>query len=78
MEERPGSQRAFEDGIVGQSLLPEILELASKEGIIQRIRDLSPFSFDGLCAVLQKDLGYAISTGNRRRMIAVFLDILKE
>ena len=78
MEERPGSQRESDDGIFVRFLLPEVLELASKEGIIQRIRNLSPFSFDGLCAVLKKDLGYVISTGNRRRMIAVFLDILSE
>ena len=78
MEGRLARQKAFEDGIVTRFLLPEILELASKEGIIQRIMNLSPFSFDDFCTALQKDLGYVIPMGNRRRMIAVFLDILNE
>jgi len=72
------SLRSLREGSVIRSILPEILHLAEREGILDRMRRLSPFAFEELCLVLRKELGYALPAGNRRRMIRVLLDILSE
>lgn len=72
------SLRSMREGSAMRAILPEILHLAEREGILNRIRRMSPFAFEELCLVLRKDLGYALPVGNRRRMIRVLLDILSE
>ncbi len=63
---------------MGRRLLADVLGLAGREGILERIRRLSPVSLDELCAALSSDLGYALDRGNRRRMICLVLDLLRE
>jgi SAM-dependent methyltransferase len=70
--------REIQSGPVARLLLADILDLADHEGILERLRRLSPLSFEALCAVLRSDLGYALEQGNRRRMIALLLGLLAE
>lgn len=70
--------REIQSGPVARLLLADILELAEREGILARVRRLSPVSFEALCASLCSDLGYALDTGNRRRMISLLLGLLAE
>jgi SAM-dependent methyltransferase len=70
--------REMQRGAVAQLLLADILNLAEREGILGRIRRLSPLRFEALCATLRSDLGYALEAGNRRRMVALLLDLLAE
>jgi SAM-dependent methyltransferase len=72
------SLRSIREGSAVRAVLPEILHLAEREGILDRMQRISPFTFEELCLVLRKDLGYAIPAGNRRRMIRVLLDLLSE
>lgn len=78
MTRTASSLRSLREGSAIRSILPEILHLAEREGILDRMRRISPFAFEELCLVLRKDLGYALPAGNRRRMIRVLLDILSE
>ena len=68
----------YEFGNCARALLPEIFDLADREGIFRRLRDVSPFTFDGFCKALEKDPGYAVSGGSRRRMISVLMDLFRE
>ena len=70
--------REIQSGPVARLLLADILGLAEREGILARVRWLSPVSFEALCASLCSDLGYALDTGNRRRMISLLLGLLAE
>jgi SAM-dependent methyltransferase len=70
--------REAQSGTVARLLLADILQLAEREGIIERIHRLSPFSWEGLCRFLQSDLGYALEKGNRQRMIWLLLRLLCE
>jgi SAM-dependent methyltransferase len=70
--------REMQGGAVARLLLADILGLAEREGILERTRRLSPLRFEALCASLRSDLGYALEAGNRRRMLAVLLDLLAE
>jgi SAM-dependent methyltransferase len=63
---------------VARWLLADILELAEREGILERVRKLSPVSFEHLCVDLRSELGYALDRGNRRRMISLLLSLLAE
>ena len=66
------------NGTVARLLLDEVLEMAAREGILERMRGLSRFTCEELCRALQSDLGYALQKGNRQRMICLFLKILRE
>jgi len=70
--------REIRSGPVARLLLADILDLAEREGILERVRRLSPLSFEKLCAALHSDVGYALADGNRRRMIALLLGLLAE
>ncbi len=70
--------REMQRGAVARLLLADILGLAEREGILERIRRRSPLRFDGLCASLHAELGYSLEAGNRRRMLALLLDLLAE
>jgi SAM-dependent methyltransferase len=59
-------------------MLPEMLSLVVREGGLERSRALSAFSFDELCGVLHREAGYELSSGNRRRMIRLLIDLLVE
>ncbi|HSB70636.1 MAG TPA: class I SAM-dependent methyltransferase [Candidatus Methylomirabilis sp.] len=65
-------------GTVARLLLADLLHMAEREGILQRMRGLSPFSHADLCRTLERDLGYALEQGNRRRMICLMLSLLHE
>ena len=70
--------RDIQGGRVARWLLADILALAEREGVLERVRTLSPVSFEDLCAALRSELGYALDKGNRRRMISLLLDLLAE
>jgi SAM-dependent methyltransferase len=70
--------RDIRRGPVARRLLADILDLAEREGILERIRRLSPLTAERLCGVLRSDLGYVPEQGNRRRMIALLLGLLAE
>jgi len=72
------SLREIRRGAVARLLLAEILHLAKREGILERMRRHSPFSHEGLCQALQSEVGYALAKGNRQRMICLLLDLLSE
>ncbi len=78
MDEHPDIREFFGGSNCARLLLPEIFDLASREGIFRRLSDVSPFTFDGFCAALEKDSGYVVSRGNRRRMIRVLVDLFGE
>jgi SAM-dependent methyltransferase len=78
MDRHPDIREFFDEANCTRLLLPEIFDLASREGIFRRLRDVSPFTFDGFCAALEKDPGYDVSGGNRRRMIRVLADLFGE
>ena len=59
-------------------MLPELLSLVIQEGLLERFRALSVFSFDELCGALHREPGYDFSRGNRRRMIRLLIDLLVE
>ena len=70
--------REMRRGAVARLLLADILAMAEREGILDRLHRLSPLRFEALCATLRADLGYALEAGNRRRMVALLLDLLAE
>jgi ubiquinone/menaquinone biosynthesis C-methylase UbiE len=78
MESSTGIRDFYEYGNCARFLLPEIFDLAAREGIFRRLGEVSPFTFDGFCEALEKDPGYSVSAGNRRRMIRVLLDLIRE
>lgn len=78
MDDLAPALRDIQRGPVAKLLLADILDLAEREGILERVRRLSPLSFERLCGVLRSDLGYALEHGNRRRMIALLLGLLAE
>ncbi len=65
-------------GSIARLLLGEILQLAERERILERMRRHSPFSYGELCQALQVELGYTLAKGNRQRMIYLLLDLLSE
>src|SRR5512140_797708 len=70
--------RGIRGGMAGRRLLPELLSLVIREGLLERFRALSVFSFDELCGALHREPGYDFSRGNRRRMIRLLIDLLVE
>jgi SAM-dependent methyltransferase len=78
MDDVTRTLRDIQRGPVARWLLADILELAEREGILERARKLSPVSFEDFCAALHSELGYALGQGNRRRMISLLLSLLAE
>ncbi len=74
----PEKYGALRLGWVGRLLLPDILSLAVREGIVDRIQAFRSFGIEDLCDALVGDLGYDLARGNRRRMIRLLLDVLTE
>lgn len=72
------SLRGIRPGMPGRRMLPELLSLVVREGVLERSRALSVFSFDELCGALHREAGYDFSRGNRRRMIRLLIDLLVE
>ncbi len=70
--------RKIRGGSVPRMLLADVLDLADREGILERIRQLSPVSRAEFCRVLRSELGYALDAGNRERMIGLLLSLLSE
>jgi SAM-dependent methyltransferase len=70
--------RQVRRGSTARWLLADIRDLAEREGILALVRRLSPVSFEDLCAALHSELGYALTAGNRRRMISLLLALLAE
>jgi SAM-dependent methyltransferase len=70
--------REIQDGSVARRVLGDVLRLAQREGILDRVRMLSPFSLEELCGVLRVDAGYVLDKGNRLRMICLLLSLLQE
>ncbi|MEI8191031.1 MAG: hypothetical protein WCI75_15065 [candidate division NC10 bacterium] len=70
--------RDIQDGSTAKLLLAEILAMADREGILDRIRRLVPCSGEEVYRVLRVELGYALESGNRQRMICLLLDMLRE
>ena len=73
-----GGLRQIQEGAAARAVLPGIFELAEREGILRRMKDLSPFCVEDLCRALHADLGYAVSLGNRGRMIGLLVGLLSE
>jgi SAM-dependent methyltransferase len=59
-------------------LLADILQMAEDDGILDRMRQRSAFTWEDLCWDLQSNLGYALQEGNRQRMIGLLLLLLAE
>jgi SAM-dependent methyltransferase len=76
--EIPEPLRTLIPGHAGRVVLPDLLALAEREGILSRIRSLSPFTVEELCDVLSRELGFALESGNRRHMIRLFVELLAE
>jgi SAM-dependent methyltransferase len=74
----PAPLRALIPGHAGRVVLPELLALAEREGILDRVRALSPFTVEELCDALAGDLRFDLASGNRRHMILLFVDLLGE
>jgi SAM-dependent methyltransferase len=70
--------REIPQGAVARLLLAEIQQLTEREGILDRMQRLSPFSREELCRALQSELGYSLGKGNRQRMIHLLLRLLAE
>lgn len=70
--------RGIRPGMSGRRMLPELLSLVVREGVMERARALSVFGVDELCEALHRELGYDVSRGNRRRMIRLLVDLLAE
>jgi SAM-dependent methyltransferase len=62
----------------GRRMLPELLSLVVREGVVERARALSVFGMDELCEALRREPGYDFSRGNRRRMVRILVDLLVE
>ncbi len=78
MKRLAASLRKMQNGPVAKAILPDILGLAEREGILRAAEAHSPFLKAELCRRLESELGYDLSAGNRGRMIGVLLDILAE
>ena len=78
MSPMPDPLRGIRPGMPGRRMLPELLSLVVREGVLERSRALSVFSFDELCGALHRKSGYDLSRGNRRRMIRLLIDLLVE
>ena len=78
MDDLIGSLRKVQRGDVARLLLADIQQLAEREGILERIRKRSPFTWKDLCGDLTSELGYALHEGNRGRMIRLLILLLVE
>ncbi len=74
----PEPLRALIPGYATRVILPELVSLAEREGILECIRAISPFTFEGLCATLSLDLDFDLTRGNRRRMVRLLVELLSE
>jgi SAM-dependent methyltransferase len=70
--------RQVRRGPVARRLLADIRGLAEREGIHALAQRLSPVTLEDLCEALQTELGYALTAGNRRRMVGLLLDLFAE
>lgn len=70
--------RGIRTGMSGRRMLPELLSLVVREGVVERARALSVFGVDELCEALRREPGYDLSRGNRRRMVRLLVDLLVE
>jgi len=78
MSPMPEPLRGIRRGMPGRRMLPELLSLVAREGVLERSRALSVFGVDELCEALHREPGYDFSRGNRRRMIRLLIDLLVE
>jgi SAM-dependent methyltransferase len=78
MDDLNRSLREIRSRAVAGPVLADILELAEREGILERMRKRSPFTWEDLCEELRPGLGYALEQGNRGRMIRLLLLLLGE
>ena len=78
MSPMPEPLRGIRPGMPGRRMLPDLLSLVVREGVLARFRDLSVFGFDDLCDALRRDPGYDFLRGNRRRMLRLLIDLLVE
>jgi SAM-dependent methyltransferase len=78
MDDPTRTLREIQSGAVARLLLADIQQLAEREGLLERMRKRSPFTWEELCGDLSSDLGYALHEGNRRRMIRLLLSLLGE
>lgn len=70
--------RGIRPGMPGRRMLPELLSLVVREGVLERSRDLAVFGVDELCEALHREHGYGFFRGNRRRMLRLLIDLLVE
>jgi SAM-dependent methyltransferase len=74
----PGPLLALVPGRAGRVLLPEVVAVAEREGILPCIRAASPFTEASLEEALSRELSLDLAGGNRRRMIRLLLGLLEE
>lgn len=70
--------RGMIPGRAARALMPELVRFAEAEGIAPTMRALGAFTVDDLCAALEADPGYALSRGNRARMIRLLVELFAE
>lgn len=73
-----GTLRQVQEGTSARAVVPEIIEFADREGILRTMRNLSPFGMEELSRALQAEIGYAVTLGNRGRMIRLLACLLSE
>jgi len=78
MDDLIRSLREVQRGDVARLILADIQQMAEREGIHERMRKRSPFTYNDLCGDLEAELGYALHAGNRGRMIRLLLLLLVE
>jgi SAM-dependent methyltransferase len=69
---------ALKPGQAGRVLLPEVVALAEREGILGVIRSLPSFTFDKLCDALSRECALDLGDESRRRMVRLLVDLLRE
>lgn len=65
-------------GQAGRVLLPEVVALAEREGVLAVIRSLPPFTLEDLFDALSRECAFELADANRRRMIGLLADLLEE
>jgi|GEM_PF-1168025 len=78
MSPMPEPLRGVRGGMAGRRMLPELLSLVVREGVLEKFRALPVFGFDELCGALHREPVYDLSRGNRRRMIRLLIDLFVE
>jgi hypothetical protein len=57
MPPMPEPLRGIRQGMPGRRMLPELLSLVAREGVLERSRALSVFGVDELCEALHREPG---------------------